>query len=181
MMNASEAPVITLEQVDVGFASELSALWWETFADAYRDEHAPEDIEAYCDANFSVSTAKRMLEDPATVCKVAQENANNVGYYLLIHTDCPVSLGGEASELKQIYLRSAAYGTGLGHRLLSDAAETIEDAGRSWVWLSVSDRNHRARSFYERHDFGPVGAGPVFEVGRDRLTSTMMARRVPIR
>ena len=130
MMNASEAPVITLEQIAVSFASELSALWSQNFDDAYHDENAPEGIEAYCDANFSVGAAKRMLEDPTTICKVARENANNVGCHPLVNTDCPVSLGGAASELKQIYLRSAAYGIGLGHGLLLEAAETIEDAAK---------------------------------------------------
>ena len=69
-----------------------------------------------------------MLEDPTTICKVARENANNVGCYLLINTDYPASLGGEASPIKQIYLRSSTYGTGLGHGPLLEAAETIGDA-----------------------------------------------------
>ncbi len=54
-----------------------------------------------------------MLEDPTPICKVARENANNVGCYLVINTDYPASLGGEASKAKQIYLRSSTYGTGL--------------------------------------------------------------------
>ena len=69
-----------------------------------------------------------MLEDPTPICKVARENANNVGCYLLINTDYPASLGGEASKPKQIYLRSSTYGTGLGHGPLLEATETIRDA-----------------------------------------------------
>ncbi|MAJ92384.1 MAG: hypothetical protein CMM63_02555 [Rhodospirillaceae bacterium] len=37
-------------------------------------------------------------------------------------------LGGEDSELKQIYLRCITYSNSLGHGLLLQAAETIGDA-----------------------------------------------------
>ena len=43
-------------------------------------------------------------------------------------TDYAVSLGGEASELEQIYLRSITYSSGLKHGLLLEAAETIGNA-----------------------------------------------------
>ena len=69
-----------------------------------------------------------MLEDPTPICKVARENENNVGCYLLINTSYPASLGGEASQAKQIYLRSSTYGTGLGYGPLLEATETIGDA-----------------------------------------------------
>ena len=69
-----------------------------------------------------------MLEDPTPICKVARENVNNVGCHLLINTDYPASLGGEASQPKQIYVRPSTYGTGLGHGPLLEATETIRDA-----------------------------------------------------
>ena len=69
-----------------------------------------------------------MLEDPTPICKVARENANNVGCYLLINTSYPASLGGESSQAKQIYLQSSTYGTGLGYGPLLEATETIRDA-----------------------------------------------------
>jgi hypothetical protein len=51
-------------------------------------------------------------------------------------------------------------------------------AGGSWIWQSVSDRNRRAQSFYRKLAFEPLGAGPVLDVGSDRLTSTIMARAI---
>ena len=109
------------------------------FDDSYRDENALEGIEAWCDANFYGGTAKRMLEDPTPICKVARENANNVGCYLLINTDYPASPGGEASQPKQICLRSSTYDAGLGHGPLLEATETIGDA-------AISDKRREGKT-----------------------------------
>ena len=85
-----------------------------------------------------------MLEDPTPICKVARENANNVGCYLLINTSYPASLGGEASQAKQIYLRSSTYGTGLGYDPLLEATETIETPQ-----TKNASRGRRKRTFYK--------------------------------
>lgn len=86
---------------------------------------------------------------------------------------------GEASmELKQIYILAHHYGTGLGRQLYNDAIKRAQGMGKTWLWLSVSDINDRAKSFYAKLGFEAVGAGPTFEVGTDRLTSTTLAKRI---
>ena len=58
------------------------------------------------------------------------------------------------------------------------AIRCIREAGRSRVWLVVSDLNRRARSFYMKNAFEPLHPGPVIDIGTDRLTSTVMVREV---
>lgn len=170
--------MLQLHRVDAGFANRLADLWATTFEQAYAGVHSGENIRAYCAANYTVEAAETHLSDPRVSCTVAFRDHTACGFYLIKHHDCPVPLNGGESELKQIYLLAGAYGTGVGDRLLDDAIQCARDAGRTWIWLSVSDLNHRARSFYGKRAFEPVGAGPIFEVGSDRLTSTIMARRV---
>jgi len=170
--------MLELRRVDVGFAHCLVELWATTFEQAYAGVHSAENIRAYCAANYTVESAETQLSDPKVICTVAFADRTPHGFYLVKHHDCPVPLDGGGSELKQIYLLAGAYGTGVGERLLDDAIQCIRDTGRTWIWLSVSDLNHRARSFYRKQAFKPLGAGPVFEVGFDRLTSTVMGRRV---
>lgn len=168
-----------IRRVGPDFAPRLEALWTTTFEQAYREEHSAEDIRAYCAANYTVDTAEAALADPNAVCKVAfEDDGAAVGYYLLKHHDCPAPLAGGSSELKQIYILARAYGSGVGRSLFDDAVDCVRDAGRSWMWLSVSDRNLRAQAFYRKLAFERLGPGPVFDVGTDRLTSTMMAREV---
>jgi ribosomal protein S18 acetylase RimI-like enzyme len=114
------------------------------------------------------------LKNNEVFCKIAKLGDLAVGFYLLKTHACPVPLDGKSTELKQIYILSDHYGKGLGKMLYEDAINTIKQNGSSHVWLCVSDINHRAKAFYNKLAFRAVGTGPVFIVGSDRLTSTVM-------
>jgi ribosomal protein S18 acetylase RimI-like enzyme len=85
---------------------------------------------------------------------------------------------GKSSELKQIYVLASEYGTGLGRSLYEHAIDTVRAAGSAWVWLNVSDINYRAQAFYSKLGFQKLGVGPVFQVGSERLASSLLARKV---
>lgn len=166
-----------IRKVGIDFADGLVDLWIKTFAQAYEGVHTPENIQHYCSANFTLDRARADLSDDRTQCCVFFRGDRPTGFYILKDHDCPIALEGESAELKQIYIVADEYGSGAGRSLLQDALGAVRSSKRAWMWLSVSDLNHRARSFYEKNDFRPLGSGPVFDVGTDRLTSTIMARR----
>ena len=97
------------------------------------------------------------------------------GYYLVTHQACPVELDSESPELKQIYVLSSAYGTGLGRALYDRAFATIQSAGHHRVWLCVSDINYRTQAFYAKLGFARVGTGSILAVGTDELMSSLLA------
>lgn len=168
--------MIALRPMSVESARLLAELWAVTFEQAYAAVHSRANLRAYCAANYTPAVAEAVLRDPRVVCRAAFRGDAAVGFHLVKHHACPLPPGAAASELKQLYVLASEYGAGTGRRLFDDAAECIRDAGRAWVWLSVSDRNHRARAFYGKLGFTPVGAGPLFHVGSDRLTSTILVR-----
>lgn len=170
--------MIDLRKVEKSFSHDLAELWTVTYEEAYKEEHTAENIHAYCAENYTVDAAMDALTNPDIVCKVAFDNHAPVGFYLIKHSECPVPLDGGSSELKQIYILADQYGSGVGKLLFDDALCCVQEAGRSWIWLSVSDRNLRAQSFYRKLGFSSLGEGPVFEIGSDRLTSTIMAREI---
>jgi len=157
-------------------ASILSKLWKDTFSQAYKDVHTPENIQAYCTINFSIEMAISELKNNKVICKIATLDDDAVGFYLLKEHDCPVPLDGSSTELKQIYILSNHFGKGLGKMLFEDAMQSIKQNGRGHVWLCVSDINYRAKAFYNKLGFKAVGTGPIFVVGSDRLTSTVLAK-----
>ncbi|MEZ5893733.1 MAG: GNAT family N-acetyltransferase [Parvularculaceae bacterium] len=160
-------------------ASELQRLWVMTFRDAYADVHTPENLNRYCEENYTLTKAQAVLSDPATECVIARQGGEPAGLMVLTHHECPArALDGGSSELKQVYVRAAHYGAGLGKALYDDALARIRASGRQWIWLIVSDLNTRAQAFYRKNALEPVGAGPVLHVGSDRLPSTVMAGRV---
>ena len=152
--------------------AELQAI---AFTQAYADVHSPENIEAYCAAQYSSEIAAIDLSSEKTVCCVGLLNLELSGYYMVKHQACPVALGSESSELKQIYVLSSVYGRGLGKALYQHALATIRSVGHRWVWLCVSDINYRAQAFYEKLGFEKVGSGPILEVGKDKLPSSILA------
>lgn len=170
--------MIELCPVDTGFAQQLSALWKTTFTQAYRALHTSENIRAYCESNYTVDHATAALSDPDVVCTVAFRDKSAVGFSLIKHHGYALGHGANSSELKQIYVVASEYGSGAGGLLFDDAIRRIREAGRSQVWLVVSDLNQRARSFYLKMAFESLHPGPVIEIGADRLTSTIMVREV---
>lgn len=173
MVNRLDLHIVGVDQAD-----RLAQLCIETFSQAYQDVHEPEDIRAYCDANFSIESAMAELSDPQSVCCFGLRRNNARGYYVVRHRNCPIPLQSKSSELKQIYVLAAEYGTGLGQTLYEHAIASIRAAGSQWVWLCVSDINCRARAFYKKLDFKRRGPGPALVVGSERLASTIMARRL---
>ncbi|NYE37518.1 GNAT superfamily N-acetyltransferase [Nocardioides cavernae] len=64
-------------------------------------------------------------------------------------------------ELMALYVRASAYGTGVGHALLTAAV------GTSACYLWVLDGNDRAVAFYERQGFRSDGARRSDDVGSE--------------
>ena len=170
--------LIDLREIDTTFASELTRLWVRTFTEAYSKEHTSENIQLYCETHFTEPLAVAALAAPQTRCKVAFRNSIPIGFTLIRHHNAPYPLPGTASELKQIYVLSNEFGTGIGETLLRDAMSAITSAGRNWIWLLVSNKNLRAIAFYKKYQFRCLGPGKTIEVGSDTLSSSILARRL---
>lgn len=166
-------------KADADDAMILQQLWIRTFRQAYADVHSEKNIHLYCTDNYSIGQARAALADKTMDCVIAKRDDEPAGLLVLKHHECPVrDLNGGASELKQIYVLSDHYGSGLGKSLFEHALEIIRSSNRKWVWLVVSDKNTRARRFYEKQNFKPLGAGPILKVGTDNLPSTILAAKV---
>lgn len=159
-------------------AGILAKLWVDTFTQAYDKVHTPENIQTYCQNNFTVELAKKHLLDEKVTCVFSRKSVQVNGFYLIKEVECPILLGENSIELKQIYILSSEYGLGLGKMLYDDVMKTVQKRSIKWLWLSVSDINFQAQSFYKKLNFNAIGKGPEFEVGSDKLTSTIMAKRV---
>ena len=174
----ADAKIADILGVDLPYANELSELCATSFAEAYKGVNSEADIQAYCKRHYSIAVIKSNLSNPDMTYRVAFRKGKAVGFFLVKNQSCPLTLDGGAVELKQIYVLASEFGTGLGKQLLHDAIRHVHDAGKAWIWLSVSDLNHRASAFYLKHGFSALGVAPQLEVGDDCLPATIMAREV---
>jgi len=159
-------------------AETLARLWTSTFRDAYHHLHAPENIDAYCAANYTLEEAEKVLSSDDYDCCIALSANQPTGFLVIKWAPCPYELNGASAELKQIYIGADAYGTGLGRALFERARSLLTERNIEWMWLAVADINARAKAFYEKNGFSYKGAGPQFQVGKDVLTSSILARRL---
>jgi len=166
--------MIDIRQVGETSAAELSELCATSFADAYQGVNSAADINAYCERNYSIAIIKANLSNPDVIYKAAYRESKAVGFFMIQNQDCPNELDGNVVELKQLYVLASEFGTGLGKQLLDEAIQCALQKNKEWIWLSVSDINTRAQSFYRKYGFELFGAAPVLEVGNDHLPATVM-------
>lgn len=92
--------------------------------------------------------------------------------------DAPADVG----EVYALYADPAAWGTGVGRRLMEVALEDLTGHGRRQAWLWVLEGNERAIAFYRRAGFAPTGdrtASSVRSTDGDGLPEVRFARALP--
>ena len=154
-------------------AMVAAASFLETFAGILPGE----DIVAHCARKSSIEAFAAWTVDPSSVVMLATHPAGDapVGYSLLTIPDLPLPpLDGDI-ELRRIYALSLTRGTGLGHRLMTQAIEDARSLGARRLLLGVLGSNMRAREFYEREGFVLAGERR-FNVGAGWYDDVIYAR-----
>ena len=170
--------MLEVRRIGPDAAETFAALCVQTFRRAYADLHDAADLDAYCAAHYSVEAARATLENPAHICTLAELDGRAIGYSVVRDAPCPLPLAGASAELKQLYLLPEAFGAGIGRALLDDALKSARALGAAHIWLAVADINPRGPPFYRKAGFAYAGAGPTFHVGKDVVTSKIMARAI---
>ena len=159
-------------------AKLLARFLISSFIDAYKDQYSAENMETYCSQHYTFEEQEKVLNDSNYDVFFADKSGSEVGALVIHHHSCPLKPNLNSSELKQLYLLSSEYGTGLAKLLMEHSFELVKNQGNKWVWLCVSDLNYRAQRFYQKMNFEKIGEGPVLEVGTERLPSSIMLRRL---
>lgn len=170
--------MFTLKKIDNTEAALLSGLCTKTFLQAYEGVHERHDLDLYCRNNYTPEVIEPLLSADNTEVVVAFQGAEPAGFYVIKHHPCPVALTGQSTELKQIYVLSAYFGSGLGAELFNSAVNHARQNNSQWLWLCVSDINYRAKAFYEKTGFSKVGRGPDLLIGNDTLSSSILVLNI---
>lgn len=167
--------MFTLKKINSTEAELLSKLCIETYMQAYEGVHEQHDMDSYCRNHYGISSIESLLSASDTEVVVAYQGTEPAGFYVIKHHPCPVVLTGQSTELKQIYVLSEYFGNGLGHELFNGAVNHAQKNNSKWLWLCVSDINYRAKAFYEKTGFSKMGQGSDLIIGKDKLSSSIMA------
>lgn len=109
--------------------------------------------------------------DEHGVMRVAEVEDDVIGFSL-------VETGADGRcELGALYVDPGHWGRGVGHRLHRAAVHDMTAGDREEAVLWVVERNTRARSFYDRHDWRPDGES-LDEIWGDVVVRVIRLKRV---
>jgi ribosomal protein S18 acetylase RimI-like enzyme len=147
-MNFRDATAADLPAIDRVFR--------QSFRDTFAHLYDPEDLAAFF-ASFTSEAWADEFADPRYRFRVAEVDGEIVGYVKLGPSALPVETDKRALELRQIYVIKAHHGSGIAAALSEWAIDEARRRGFEELYLTVYVDNQRARRFYDRYGFEPVG------------------------
>jgi GNAT superfamily N-acetyltransferase len=147
---------ITYRDARIDDAAALKDLFADSFIDTFGHLYRPSDLQEFLDGN-SDSKWHANLSDRQVAIRVAESDGELMGFAELAPKKLPYETSAPALELRRLYLRKKAHGTGVAQQLMEWLLEEAMRRGAQELVLSVYVDNHRARRFYERYGFEAVG------------------------
>ena len=170
---------ITLAKRTPAVAAQLAELGQRLFHETYAAQNRPEDMAAYEAATFGPELQLAELQDPNTVFLLAHMVQELVGYAKLKARSTlgldPAKTSEERLEIERLYVAEDWIGTGLGAALMRRAIEEARQQNCRAVVLGVWEKNERARQFYQRFGFRPIGEH-TFTIGSDVQTDLILRK-----
>jgi GNAT superfamily N-acetyltransferase len=177
-MTLDTLSTITIRPAGPADARALAILAADAFTDTFGADNSPSDMAMYLAAAFGESVQRAEIDDPRNTTLLAERGGGTVGYAMLREGDAPEAVGDDdAIEIVRLYSFTRWIGTGVGAALMQRCLDEAAARGRHTIWLGVWERNARAIAFYRRWGFADVGSH-AFQLGTDRQTDRVMARRV---
>jgi GNAT superfamily N-acetyltransferase len=137
-------------------AAALARLGRESFVETFGHLYTPENLAAFL-ANHSDERWRDELFDPRFAVRLGEAEGRAVAYAKIGPPSLPFEAGGSAIELRQFYVLKPWQGAGVAAGMMAWVLDAARAGGAGAVLLSVFVDNHRARRFYERYGFEPVG------------------------
>ena len=166
--------MVSIRTADLSDAGALADLGRRTFRETFAAQNTPDDMDAYIEEAFTVARLSDEIREPGSVYLVAETPPNVIGFAKLttaVPPDCVT--GPSPARLAKLYVAAEAIGSGVGAALMRASIDWARDSRHGSLWLGVWEHNHRARTFYERWGFVPVGT-EMFCLGNDEQLDVLM-------
>jgi ribosomal protein S18 acetylase RimI-like enzyme len=138
-------------------AGTLAAIGRQSFTETFGHLYSPENLAAFLE-NHSEEGWRQELADPRYVVRLGFVDGVNAAYMKLGPPSLPFTPPKDSIELRQFYILKPWQGAGLAPAMMEWALGEGRRRGAREIYLSVFTDNHRARRFYEKQGFEPVGS-----------------------
>ena len=137
-------------------AAALGAIGRESFVETFGHLYTPENLAAFLE-NHDEENWRRELGDPRYAIRLGSIDGVDAAYIKLGPPSLPFTPPKGSIELRHFYILKPWHGTGLAPVMMDWVLAEARRRGAGSVYLSVFVDNHRARRFYEKYGFEPVG------------------------
>ena len=172
---------IRIRRAGVADAPALALLAAETFVETFGHLYRPADREAFLAKEQTAANYRRLVAQPEVgVWLAARGNDDLVGF--LTAGPCKLPIPDReplAGEIRQLYLRGAVQGQGLGSAMLRTGLDWLRARGHKPIYIGVWSGNFGAQRLYGRHGFEKVGEYD-FPVGEHLDREFILKERAPV-
>jgi len=172
---------VELRLAVVADAAALAAFAARSFEQTYGDLNRPEDTRAFIATACAPAVLAAEIADPAVTTLLLLIEGSVLGFAQLLRKTtppCVADFADAALALDRFYIDARWHGHGLAPRLLAAVAGAARQQGATALWLTVWERNPRARAFYLKSGFADVGQ-TVFVVGEDHQNDRVLRLDLP--
>jgi len=137
-------------------AATLAAIGRASFIETFGHLYSPQNLAAFLE-NHSETSWRNELSDPRYAVRLGFVDGASAAYAKLGPPSLPFTPPRHSIELRQFYILKPWHGTGLAEAMMNWVLDEGRRRGAAEIYLSVFVDNHRARRFYEKYGFEPVG------------------------
>ena len=137
-------------------AAILSAIGRQSFVETFGHLYTPENLATFLE-NHREERWREELSDPRYAVRLGFVDEVNAAYVKLGPPSLPFTPPKDSIELRQFYILKPWQGAGLAPAMMDWALAEGRRRGAAEIYLSVFVDNRRARRFYEKRGFEPVG------------------------
>jgi ribosomal protein S18 acetylase RimI-like enzyme len=166
---------IRFSEAERRHAAALAALASETFHETFGHLYPVEDLNQHLQEKCSVEFFEQSLAQGDFVL-LAYDGDQIVGYCKAGDVTLPIAHPPhKAQEIHRLYVRKEYHSRGLGQELLTRALHSKRLKEAPLVYLSVWEENDKAKSFYYKNGFLPVGRY-LYPVGNQQDQEMILVR-----
>lgn len=147
---------VTYRNAVAADAPTLDRIFRTSFCDTFAHLYSAEDLDLFL-SSFGVADWQMQIVDDAYAFRIAQADGKPAGFVKLGPLKLPVETSAEAILLDQFYILKEHHGAGIAQQLMDWAFDEARARAAEEMYLTVYVDNHRARRFYDRYGFEPVG------------------------
>jgi diamine N-acetyltransferase len=139
-----------------GDSPVVADLFARCFIETFGHLYDRDDLDAFLGGATAEAFA-REIADPDFALAIAEQAGTPAGFAKIGPPGVPIDTPQRTLELRQIYVLQPWQGQGVAGRLYDWVEAEARRRGAGHLQLTVFIDNHRARRFYERRGFVPVG------------------------